>query len=141
MIIVKSIIFGILSLIIGSLVGFILTLVVGYAVELILTKYLSEPVLKKFRYIWSHAWIGFTIGMINSALIYFFKINGWILILIFIFYLVIFMGKRNASFVLNSLCASDEKQYKKFLAIEETITFGSHIIGLYGLWTIFTKWN
>lgn len=141
MIIVKSIIFGSLSLVVGSWIGIILALAAGYAVELILAKYLSEPVLKKYRYVWGHAWMGFTIGLINSTMIYLFEMNGWILILIFIAYLVIFLGKRNASFVLNSVCANDEKQFKKLLAIDETITFGSHILGLYGLWTIFTKWN
>jgi len=141
MIMVKSIFFGILSLVVGSWIGIIIALVVGYAVETILTKYLSESVLKKYRYIWGHAWMGFTIGIINSTMIYFFKMNGWVLILIFIIYIVIFLGKRNASFVLNSICASNEKQFNKLLAIDETITFGSHILGLYGLWTILTKWN
>ena len=110
-------------------------------VQPIAGNFLSEPVLKKFRHIWSYAWVGITVGMINSALIYFFKMNGWILILIFIVYLVIFMGKRNTGFVLHEICAGDEKQFNKLSRSTETITFVSHIIGLYGLWTIFMKWS
>lgn len=140
-IIIKSIGFGLLSIIIGNLVAFILSLIVGLAVEPIAGNFLSEPVLKKFRHIWSYAWVGITVGMINSALIYFFKMNGWILILFFIVYLVIFMGKRNTGFVLNEICADDEKQFNKLSRTTETITFVSHIIGLYGLWTIFMKWS
>ena len=140
-IIIKSIGFGLISIFVGSLIALVLALLVGFGVEPIADKFLSEPVLKKFRHIWSYAWVGFTVGMINSALIYFFKMNGWILILIFIVYLVIFMGKRNTGFVLHELCAGDEKQFNKLSRTTETITFASHIIGLYGLWTIFMKWS
>ena len=141
MIFFKSFGFGLLSLIIGKFVAFILSLIVGVAIEPIVDKFFSESVLKKFRYIWSYAWFGFTAGMINSALIYFFKINGWILILIFIIYLIIFMGKRDTDFVFHRLCDRDEKQFYKLSRMTETITFVSHLIGFYGLWTIFMKWS
>jgi len=140
-IIIKSIGFGLVSIFVGNLIALVLALLVGLGLEPIADKFFSEPVLKKFRHIWSYAWVGFTVGMINSALIYFFKMNGWILIPIFIVYLVIFMGKRNTGFVLHELCAGDEKQFNKLSRTTETITFASHIIGLYGLWTIFMKWN
>jgi hypothetical protein len=141
MIILKSIGFGFLSLIVGNLVSFILGMIVGLVVEPVVEKILSEPVLKKFRYAWHYAWVGFAIGMINSALIYFFKANGWILVVIFVLYLVMFMGRRSKVFVLEELCTGDENQLKKFLIRVETITFISHIIGLYGLWTILLKWS
>jgi len=139
MVILKSIGTGILSLVVGNLVALILSLIVGVAVEPIAEKFLSELNLKKFRHIWSYAWVGVTVGMINSSLIFFWKMNGWILTIIFIIYLVFFMGKHGASFVFNELCAGDEIQFKKLSRTKEVITFISHIIGLFGLWTIFIK--
>ena len=140
MLIIKSIGFGALSIIAGHLIGFVLCLIVGLPVGLIAEKILSEPNLKKFRHIWSYAWVGFTIGIINSSLIFFFKMNGIILILIFIIYLVFFMKHKN-DFVFSELCVGDVKQFNKLSRTTETITFISHIIGLYGLWTIFMKWS
>ena len=139
-IIIKSIGFGLVSIIIGNLVAFILSLFFGLAVEPIAEKFLSDPNLKKFRHIWSYAWIGFIVGMINSSFIFFWKMNGWILTIIFIIYLVFFMGKHGAGFVFNELYSGDENQFKKLSRTKEVITFISHIIGLFGLWTIFVKY-
>jgi len=121
MAILKSIGTGILSLIVGNLVALILSLIVGVAVDPIAEKFLSEPNLKKFRHIWSYAWVGFTVGMINSSLIFFWKMNGWIVTIIFIIYLVFFMGKYGDSFVFNVLCAGDEIQFKKLSARKRSL--------------------
>lgn len=139
-IIVKSIGFGLLSIVVGHLIALVLVLLVGLGVEPIAEKVLAEISLEKFRHVWSYAWVGFTIGIINSSLIFFFKMNGIILILIFIIYLVFFMKHKN-DFVFSELCVGDVKQFNKLSRTTETITFISHIIGLYGLWTIFMKWS
>ena len=139
-IIIKSIGFGLISIFVGNLIALVLALLVGLGVEPIADKFLSEPILKKFRHIWSYAWIGFTVGMINSSLIFFWRMNGWILTVIFIIYLVFFMGKHSTGFVFSVLCAGDENQFKKLSRTKEIITFISHIIGLFGLWTIFVKY-
>ncbi len=141
MIIVKSIVFGILSIIIGNIVGFILSLIIGLGLEPIAEKNLSEPTLRKFRHIWFYAWTGFTIGVINSSLIYFFKMNGWILLIIFVIYLAFFMERGNDDFVLHELCNGDLKQFNKLSRKRNSFTFLSFIIGLYGLWTIFIMWS
>jgi uncharacterized membrane protein len=139
MIILKSIGFGFASLIVGNLASFILGTIVGLVVEPVTEKILSEPALRKFRYAWHYAWVGFSVGMINSASVYFFKMNGWILTVIFVFYLVMFMGRRSKNFVLEEICAGDESQLKKYLIRVELITFISYAIGLYGLWTVLLK--
>ncbi len=140
MIIVKSIGLGLLSLIVGNLVALILSMIVSVAVEPITKKILSEPSLKKFRHIWSWAWVGVTVGMINSSLIFYFKMNGIILTLIFIIYLVFFMNHKN-DFVFSEVCVSDVKQFMKLSRTTEAITFIAHMISLYGLRTIFMKWS
>lgn len=147
MFIVKSIVFGFLSLIAGNLIGFILFLVVGAPVELVAEKILSAPTLygetsKRFRYISDYAFTGFTIGAIHASLIFFFKVNGAILLLIFIIYLFFFMGRNNRmEFVLDIACNNDIKKFKRLLIISETITFISYMSGIYVLWNIFMKWG
>lgn len=141
MIIVKSIGLGLLFLIIGQLTGFILSVIVGIPVEAIAKKVLSASKLKRFTIIWGYAWIGFTIGMIYSSLIFFFKINGWILSIIFIIYFSFFLFKKNGAFIFHELCDADVIQYKKLLRTIETITFIVYIFGFYGLWTLLVKWN
>ncbi len=56
MLIIKSIGFGLLSLIAGNLIALVLGLIVGLAFEPIAEKVLAESSLKKFRHIWSYAW-------------------------------------------------------------------------------------
>lgn len=139
-IIIKSIGFGLLSIVVGHLIALVLVLLVGLGVEPIAEKVLAEISLKRFRHVWSYAWVGFTIGIINSSLIFFFNMNGIVLILIFIIYLVFFMKHKN-DFVFSELCVGDVKQFRKLSRTTEIITFISHIVGLYGSWTIFMKWS
>ena len=88
---VKSIAPGILTVIIGLWVGFVLSLLIGLIIDPIAEKKLSELSLRRFRYAWGFAWIGFAVGVLNALSIYFLMLNGIVLLGIFLIYLVFFM--------------------------------------------------
>lgn len=135
MLIIKSIIAGLIVIILGNLLAFVLSLLTGLIIEPLLENKMPESSLKKFRHCWSYAWIGLTVGIINSLLIYFYKLNGWILLVIFIVYLVFFM-KHKTEFILFEVCGGDFNQFKKLSRITEIATFICFILGLYGVWTL-----
>lgn len=136
MTILISIVSGILAIIIGNWIALVFSLILGFAVEPIANKMLSESKIKKARYFWGLGWVGFTVGMINAILVYAFNINGWILFVLFIVYILFVMEKRNESFVLHDVCDSDNIVYYKLSRVRTIIIFITFSIGFYGLWTI-----
>jgi len=135
---VKSIALGILTVIIGPWIGFILSLLVGLIIDPIAEKNLAELSLKRFRYAWGFAWIGFAVGVLNALSIYFLELNGIVLLVIFLIYLVFFM-KHKTQFAFHELCNSDSNQFKRISRRTEIVTFLSYLMGLYGLWTVLQK--
>lgn len=129
MIIVKSIVLGILTLIISPWIGFLLCMLAGLIVEPIAAKKLSGLSLIRFRYYWQFGWRGFTIGVLNALAIYFFNLNTIVLIAIFAVYLVYFM-KHKTEYVLNRLAEGDLNVFNKINRKTETVTFVSYLIGL-----------
>lgn len=136
MTILISIVSGILAIIIGNWIALVFSLILGFAVEPIANKMLSESKIKKARYFWGLGWVGFTVGMINAILVYAFNINGWILFVLFIVYILFVMEKRNESFVLHDVCDSDNIVYYKLSRVRTIIIFITFSIGFYCLWTI-----
>jgi len=130
-----SIAVGLITLIIGNLIALVLSLLVGLIVEPIAEKILAELSLKRFRHVWSYAWIGFTVGAINAGSIYFFEINGIVLLLVFLIYLIFFM-RHKTEFVLHQLCNGDPNQFKRLSRRTEITTFLCYLIAVFGLWTM-----
>jgi len=136
----KSMALGVLTVVIGPWIGLVLSLLVGLIIDPLAQKHLAESALRRFRYVWGFAWIGFAIGMMNASSIYFFEVNGIVLLLIFLFYLVFFMKHKTQS-AFYDFCNGDSNQFKRLTRSVEIATFLSYLMGLYGLWTIFQKWS
>jgi hypothetical protein len=63
MYIIKSIALGILTVVIGPWIGVVLSLLVGLIIDPVAEKNLAQLTLKRFRYVWGFAWIGFAVGI------------------------------------------------------------------------------
>ena len=135
MYIVKSLAVGLVIIVISPWIGFALSLLVGLIVDPFVAKIVAESSLKKFRYVWSFVWIGFTFGVLNALSIYFLGADGIILLIFFVIYHVFFM-KHKTEVAYHDLCDGDTKKFKKLSRFIEVATFLSFLIGLYGLWTV-----
>ena len=141
MVIVKSIGFGILSVIIGQILGIILSLIVGLIAEPVAEKFLSGLTLKKCRYLWSYIWIGATIGMINALSNFLWGMSTITLSVVFVLYLLFFAVKNNQEYVFTNLCNGETLSLENFLKYLRRITFISYCAALYGSLTILIKFG
>ena len=133
--IVISILAGIITIIIGNFLALAFSLIFGFVFLSLAERILKGSTQKKFRHCGCYSWIGLTIGIIYSFLIYYFQLNGWVLLIIFQIYFIIIMKHKN-EFIFNEICSSDVKQFNRLSRIVEISTFILFLIGLYVTWTL-----
>ena len=116
--IVISILAGIITIIIGNFLALAFSLIFGFVFLSLAERILKGSTQKKFRHCGCYSWIGLTIGIIYSFLIYYFQLNGLVLLIIFQIYFIIFMKHKN-EFIFNEICSGDVKQFNRLSRIVE----------------------
>jgi hypothetical protein len=133
MVFLKTVVVGILTIIISPLATLLVLFTAGLVIELIAKIFLksaSELSLVKLRWFFQFACRGFTVGVLNALAIYFLKLNTLVLIVMFAVYVVYFMKEFKTEYVLNRLAEGDTNKYKRISNKAQTVTMISYIIGL-----------
>jgi hypothetical protein len=132
-----TIVIGIISVFLGEWLSLIPFFIFSWIYDIIFKA--QEPEHRIPGLYISRIISGLSIGIINGLLIYFYKLNGWIFLFIFIVTLIIYLERFN-EFEFNLISKGNERHYKRLIILFQWLRFLGYLFGVYGIYYFLTTW-